>query len=85
MDVKVVLGQLPFTLRKKWQRDHEGRGPQNVIFKGPINALTWSNGFCGERGKRGGLVGEGKGPWQINAIFNKKRVFIYFLCALIIS
>jgi hypothetical protein len=25
-------------------------------FEGLINAQTWSNGFCGERGKRGGLV-----------------------------
>jgi hypothetical protein len=25
-------------------------------------------GFCSVRGKRGGLVGKGKGPWQRNAI-----------------
>ena len=33
-----------------------------------INALTWSIWFCGERGKRGGMVGKNKGPWQRNAI-----------------
>ena len=27
-----------------------------------INALSWSNRFCGERGKRCGLVGNGKSP-----------------------
>ena len=46
-------------------------------FRGKINALTWSNGFCSERGKKGGLVGKGRGPWQRNAviiIFNE----IYF-------
>jgi hypothetical protein len=38
-----------------------------------INALTWSTGFCGERGKRGGMVGKNRGPWQRNVaivIFN---------------
>ena len=33
-----------------------------MIFLNLINALTWSNGFYVERGKRGGLVGKGKGP-----------------------
>jgi hypothetical protein len=31
--VEVVPGQLRFTPRKKWQRDHGGRGPKNMIFK----------------------------------------------------
>jgi hypothetical protein len=43
------------------------RSPK-YIFQGKINALTWSNGFCCDRGKRGGLVGKGGGPWQRNAI-----------------
>ena len=38
------------------------RSPK-YIFQGIINVLTRSNMFCSERGKRGGLVGEGKGPW----------------------
>ena len=50
--VEVVSGQLQFTLEKEWQRDRGGRGL--------MNALTWSNGFCGERGKRGGLIGISK-------------------------
>ena len=33
MAVELVLGQLRFTLEKKWQRDHGRRGPQNMIFK----------------------------------------------------
>jgi hypothetical protein len=37
-------------------------------FQSLLNALTWSNGFCGERGKRGGMVGKGNGPWQRNAV-----------------
>jgi hypothetical protein len=35
--------------------------------KGLHHPLTWSNGFCGGRGKRGALVVEkGKGLWQRN-------------------
>ena len=34
------------------------------IFQGIVNALTWPNGFCGERGKSGDIVGTSKGPWQ---------------------
>ena len=30
---EVVSRQLRFTLRKKWQRDHGGRGPYNIICK----------------------------------------------------
>jgi len=37
-------------------------------FQGLIIALTWSNGFCCERGKRGGMVGKGRCPWQRNAL-----------------
>ena len=40
----------------------------NYNFQGLINALTWSNGFCDERGKRGGMVEKGKGPWQRDAV-----------------
>ena len=39
--------------------------------EGLINALTWCNGFCGERGKRGGMVGNSKGTWQRNALMIK--------------
>ena len=39
-------------------------------FQGLINALTWSNGFCGERGKRGGMVGKGRVPWQRNVVID---------------
>ena len=49
------------------QKNYGGRGPQNVILS-LIHALTWSNGFCVEIGKRGGLVGKGKGPWQNNVV-----------------
>jgi len=43
-----------------------------IHFQGLIIALTWSNGFCDERGKKGGMVGKGKGPWQ------KKYLIINF-------
>ena len=50
-------------------------------FQGLINAMTWSNMLCGERGKRDGMLGKGKGPWQRNAIiifFNEISLgFIY--------
>ena len=46
-------------------------------FQGLINALTWSNMFWGERGKRGDMVGKGKGPWQRNAaIINFIWIFL---------
>ena len=45
-------------------------------FQGIMNALAWSNTFCGERGTRGGLVGEGKGPWQRNTLI--KNIFWIF-------
>ena len=35
-------------------------GSSQHNFQGLINALAWSNGFRGERGKRGGMVGKGK-------------------------
>ena len=35
-----------------------------------INVLTWFNMFCGERGKRGGMVGKGKGPWAEKCRYN---------------
>ena len=42
--------------------------PPKHTFQGLINALTWSNRFCSERGKRGGLVGKSKGSWHRNAV-----------------
>jgi len=30
--------------------------------------MSWSNGFCSERGKRGGMVGKGRGPWHRNLV-----------------
>jgi hypothetical protein len=30
--------------------------------------MSWSNGFCSERGKRGGMVGKGRGPWHRNVV-----------------
>ena len=44
-----------------------------MLFLSLIHALTWSNGFCVEIGKRGGLVGKGKGPWQNNVVLIKKQ------------
>ena len=31
-------------------------------------SLSWSNKFCGERGKRGSLAAKVKGPWQMNVV-----------------
>ena len=46
--------------------------------QGLINALTRSNGFCGDGGKRGGMIGEGKGPWQSNAVLIKNLMRLFF-------
>ena len=45
----------------------------NFTFQGIMNAPAWSTRFCGERGERGGMVGEGKGPWHRNAL-----LIVYF-------
>jgi hypothetical protein len=37
--------------------------------------VTWSNGFCGGRGKRGAMVEKGKGAWQSIVVIIK---FDYF-------
>jgi hypothetical protein len=52
---------------KKCESDREVRSPKD-IFEGLHYPLTWSNKFCGGRGKRGGLVEKGKGPWQKNVV-----------------
>ena len=44
------------------------RSPKG-IFKGLHYLLTWSNWFCGGRGKRGALIEKGKGLGQKNDIF----------------
>jgi hypothetical protein len=48
-----------------------------IQFSRLINALTWSNEFCSERGKRGGMGGKGKGPWQRNDMNFFWGSFIY--------
>ena len=44
----------------------------------PHYPLTWSNGFCKGRGKRGALVEEGKGPRQRNYVITD--YFLMKLC-----
>ena len=56
-----------YTKEKMTEGPWRWRSPK-YIFQGLINALTWSNGFCDERGKRGGMVGKGRGPWQRNVV-----------------
>ena len=58
MDHEVVL----------WRCKSVDWGSPKDNFQGLIIAQSWSNEFCVERGKRGGLVGKGKGPWQRNAV-----------------
>ena len=53
-----------YTMEKMAEGSWRSRSPK-YKFQGPLNTLSWSNGFCGERGKRGGLVGKGKGPINI--------------------
>jgi hypothetical protein len=40
-------------------------------FQGLINALTWSNGFCGERGKTNDMVGKAKGAMAEKCRYSK--------------
>ena len=52
----------------KWLR--RLRSPRD-IFQGPHNhLLTWSNGFCGERGRRGGMVEIRQGHMTKKCSFN---------------
>ena len=53
------------------------------IFEGLINTMTWSNMFCGDKGKKGGMVGKGKGPWYRNAVII--RIYWFFLEGLYIQ
>ena len=46
------------------------------IFLNLINALTWISWLCVERGKRGGLVGKGKGH-AIEMLFPLKENWIF--------
>ena len=57
MVAKVVPRQLWFTLSKNGRRTMEVEVPK-IQLQALIIALTWSNMFCGERVKRGGLVGK---------------------------
>ena len=41
--------------------------------KGLHFPLTWSNVFCGGRGKRGALVEKCRGPWPKNVVMIKKK------------
>ena len=44
------------------------RSPRNIS-KGLHCPVTWFNGFCGGRGKRGALVKKkGRGPWQRSVV-----------------
>jgi hypothetical protein len=72
MVIEHVPGPLRFTPRKNWQSDHGGRCPQKTHFIGLIITLTWSNGFCGERGKRDGMVRKGRAH-------GKKMLLYYFV------
>ena len=65
-----------------YTREKMAEGPWRLTspkynFKSLINALTWSNGFCVERGKRSGLVEKNKGPWYENVV-NLKFYWIFF-------
>ena len=52
-------------------------GSPKDIFQGLHYPLTWSNGFCGGRGKRGALLGKDKGLWQRKIV--KKTNFDEFI------
>jgi hypothetical protein len=66
-----VFGPLRFTPRRKCQSGHGVRGPHKYTFKGLHHPLTWSNGFCGERGKRGAMIEKGRDPWYEKHCYNK--------------
>ena len=56
-----------YTKDKMAEGPYWSRSPK-YNFQGLINALTWSNGFCSERGKRGGLVRKDMVSWQWNSV-----------------
>ena len=64
--VELVLGPFWFTPRKTCQSDPWSSRSPTDIFQGLHYPLTWSNNFCGGRGKRGVMVEKGKGPWHKN-------------------
>ena len=55
------------------------------IIKGLHYPLTWSNGFCGGRSKRGALVEKGMGPWQKKCCDKTYlMIFIYLFILILI-
>jgi hypothetical protein len=48
------------------------------IFKGLRYPLTWSNGFCGGRGKRDALLEKGRGPMVENYCYNNSFMIFFF-------
>jgi hypothetical protein len=66
-----------YTKKKLAEVPWRSRSPK-YNFLGLTTALTWSNGFFVERGKRGGPVGEG--PWQRNAILVIFLINLLFIC-----
>ena len=77
--VELVPWPLQFTPRKKSQSDrgYISRSPKD-IFQGLHYSLTWFNGFCGGRGKRGALEEKGPGTWQRNIVMiNVQWSFIH--------
>ena len=61
-------------IMSKWS--WSSRSPKD-IFKGLHYLLTWSNGFCSGRGKRGLLVEKRKGPWQRNDVMMNQWLWAF--------
>ena len=58
------------------ERPWSSRSSKDTFF-GLHYPLTWLNGFCGGRGKRGVPVKKGKGPWQRKYCYNQFLMKFY--------
>ena len=72
--IKFVVGcwtclgtTLVYTKEKMSEWPWSSRSPKDIL-RGLDHPLTWSNGFCNGRGKRGVVVENNRGPWQRNVV-----------------
>ena len=66
--VELISGLLWFTPRKRMSEWLWSSKSPTYIFEGLHYLVTWSNGFCGGKGKRGVLVEKDNGMWHRNDV-----------------
>ena len=50
--IEIIPDHFDLHKGKKFKSDHEGWGPHKNLFSALYYPLSWSNGFCSERGRK---------------------------------